>query len=288
MAALKPIPIFDGHNDVLLRLHRRAGAEAVECLSARRGQRPSGFAQGAQGRVCRRPVCDLRAVAETRQQLRQPNGTARRRRRHRQRPRAARGRCGGGAADRLCHGRAALPDRARIAGPRSRLPQCRRYRKLPRRRRAGGGAAYRGRRSDRREFRTVGRAPCRGLALARSGLEPAEFVRLRRAVPLPVLARHRARPDRSRQGADRRLQPPADFDRSVASERTRVLGRRRTQHRAAGRHPLQCACHQPAFAQSDRSAIGRDPGNPAAWSASISRLRFCVRTAATTRTRRSS
>lgn len=29
MAALKPIPIFDGHNDVLLRLHRRPGAEAV-------------------------------------------------------------------------------------------------------------------------------------------------------------------------------------------------------------------------------------------------------------------
>ncbi len=30
MAALKPIPVFDGHNDVLLRLHLRAGAEAVE------------------------------------------------------------------------------------------------------------------------------------------------------------------------------------------------------------------------------------------------------------------
>lgn len=29
MTAPKPIPIFDGHNDVLLRLHRRAGAEAV-------------------------------------------------------------------------------------------------------------------------------------------------------------------------------------------------------------------------------------------------------------------
>ncbi len=29
MAALKPVPIFDGHNDVLLRLHRRVGAEAV-------------------------------------------------------------------------------------------------------------------------------------------------------------------------------------------------------------------------------------------------------------------
>ncbi len=30
MPAPKPIPIFDGHNDVLLRLHLRAGAEAVE------------------------------------------------------------------------------------------------------------------------------------------------------------------------------------------------------------------------------------------------------------------
>ena len=29
MAALKPVPIFDGHNDVLFRLYRRAGAEAV-------------------------------------------------------------------------------------------------------------------------------------------------------------------------------------------------------------------------------------------------------------------
>ena len=29
MPSPKPIPIFDGHNDVLLRLYRRAGAEAV-------------------------------------------------------------------------------------------------------------------------------------------------------------------------------------------------------------------------------------------------------------------
>ncbi|HEX4042335.1 MAG TPA: dipeptidase [Xanthobacteraceae bacterium] len=29
MAPLKPVPIFDGHNDVLLRLHRHAGANAV-------------------------------------------------------------------------------------------------------------------------------------------------------------------------------------------------------------------------------------------------------------------
>ncbi len=29
MPSPKPIPIFDGHNDVLLRLHRRAGADAV-------------------------------------------------------------------------------------------------------------------------------------------------------------------------------------------------------------------------------------------------------------------
>jgi membrane dipeptidase len=53
-AALKPIPIFDGHNDVLLRLHRHAGAGAVnaflqgedkghlDLLKARRG----GFAGG--------------------------------------------------------------------------------------------------------------------------------------------------------------------------------------------------------------------------------------------------
>jgi membrane dipeptidase len=53
-AALKPIPILDGHNDVLLRLHRHAGAGAVnaflqgedkghlDLLKARRG----GFAGG--------------------------------------------------------------------------------------------------------------------------------------------------------------------------------------------------------------------------------------------------
>ena len=29
MAALTPVPVFDGHNDVLLRLHRHAGADAV-------------------------------------------------------------------------------------------------------------------------------------------------------------------------------------------------------------------------------------------------------------------
>ena len=50
----------------------------------------------------------------------------------------------------------------------------------------------------------------------------------------------------------------ADSDRSVAPERTRLLGRSRNQQCAAGRHALQRARHQPAFAQSDRPAIGGD------------------------------
>ena len=104
-----------------------------------------------------------------------------------------------------------LPDRAGVGRARARLPHGRRYRTLPRRRRAGGGAAYRRRRSDRCELRGAGRAARSGAALARPGVEPAECVRPRRAVPLPVVARHRARADRPRQGADRRLQPLCGF-----------------------------------------------------------------------------
>ena len=49
MPSPRAIPIFDGHNDVLLRLYRRGGADAVRGIPRRRGQGPSGSAQGAQG-----------------------------------------------------------------------------------------------------------------------------------------------------------------------------------------------------------------------------------------------
>ena len=44
-------------------------------------------------------------------------------------------------------------------------------------------------------FELLGRALRGGAALTRPGVEPAECVRPRRAIPLPVFARHRPRSD---------------------------------------------------------------------------------------------
>ena len=95
---------------------------------------------------------------------------------------------------------------------------------LHRNRRAGRGSAYRGRGGDRPGVRDARCAASGRTALARPGVEPAERVRARRAVPLSVVARHRAGPDRPRQGAGPRLQPAEDPDRPFASQREAASG----------------------------------------------------------------
>ena len=193
MPAPKPTAIFDGHNDVLLRLHRRASAEAVTAFlqgedkghldlpKARRG----GFAGGLFAIFVPSPKRENSSSSKT--------------------PAPDNGGVIGNdpappAVDAADAQRtvfamvvALVPDRTRIAGPRSRLPQCRRYRKLPRRRRAGGGAAYRGRRGDRREFRTFGCAP-RGRTCARSARSGAGRMRSAMACRFAVRLRPTSAP----------------------------------------------------------------------------------------------
>ena len=78
VAALQRIPVFDGHNDALLRLHQRGGADAamafldgedkgqLDLVKARRG----GFAGGLS---CN--LCPLRPAAQTAPPTRQQDLT---------------------------------------------------------------------------------------------------------------------------------------------------------------------------------------------------------------------
>ena len=66
MTSPKRIPIFDGHNDVLLRLHLRGGVDAASGIPAWRGEGPSGSPESTARRICRRPVRDLCALAQRR------------------------------------------------------------------------------------------------------------------------------------------------------------------------------------------------------------------------------
>ena len=250
----KRIPVFDGHNDALLRLNRRAGGDAVSAFlqGEDKGQldlpkaREGGFAGGLFAIFVpsteKKPATNQTPAPEF----------------HRY-ARTSRRRPGRGAAHRACHGGAALPHRTAGEGAPARLPHCRRYRRLSGQKCARRRAAYRGRGSHRFELRDARRVARRRAALARAGVEQAQCIRPRCAVSLSVVARHWPGSDRSRQGADRRLQPPENSDRPVASQRTRVLGRCRAVRCAARRDALQRARHQSAFAQFDRQTACRHP-----------------------------
>ena len=234
-------------------------------LSRRRRQGTTRSADGRSGRIRRRPVRDLRALA---QEPGDDRGQCRTRVRHRAgRARAAAARPRHRAGRRHEHGVDPVPHRTRGERTGPHLPHGRGHPPLHGSRRAGRGSSYRRRGSHRSGVRDPRCAASGGTALARSGVEPAERVRARRAVPLSVVARHRARPDRSRQGTDPRLQPAENPDRPLASQRTRLLGRCRAQRRAPGRHAFQRPRAEPAFAQSHRQAIDGDPRNQTAWSA---------------------
>ena len=260
-----PMPIFDGHNDALLRLWKRGGPGRAARLPRRRRQGTARPADGGPGRLRRRHVRDLRAVAEEPGDDRGQRAAAC--------PAPAPGAPVPPPLD-LATAQTAVTSMASILfrierEANGRVRVCRTaddIRALHRHRRAGRGAAYRGRRGDRPGVRDARCAASGGPALARPGVEPAECVRSRRAVPLSVVARHRAWPDRSRQGAHPRLQPAEHPDRPVASQREGLLGRGRTQRRAARRHAFQRPCAQPAFAQPDRQAARGDPRNRTAWS----------------------
>ena len=143
-------------------------------------------------------------------------------------------------------GRRRLPHRADLRGG----PDDGRARRRP---------ALRGCRGDRPRPRRAGGLLRGGPALARAGLEPAQRLRPRRAVPLPEPARHRPRPDRRRQGAGARLQPAAASCSTVATSTSGVLGRG-----GAADAPL-VATHSnvhalcAVLAQPDRQAARRDP-----------------------------
>ena len=193
----RPVPIFDGHNDVLLRLYRKE--DAAKAFMEGDGKGQLDFPRAREGGFAGGHVRDLRAVAATPARA--------------ERAAAAFGRCACGRrrkgpdaaaaghqrrpAGDAENGVAAVCDRARVRRQGARLPHGRGHRGLHRRRRARAGAAHRGRRGDRREFQCARRAASGGPALARAGVEPVEHLWARRAVQLSVVAGHRAGPDRS-------------------------------------------------------------------------------------------
>ena len=218
-----PMPFFDGHNDALLRLWKRERPGRAARLSRRRRQGTARSADGGPGRI-RRRACSRSSCPRRKNQVTTADNAA-----------PVSGTAPGAPvpppldlataqAAVLEHGVDPVPHRARGERTGPHLPHGRRHPPLHRHRRAGRGAAYRGRRGDRSGVRDARRAASGGAALARPGVEPAECVRSRRAVPLSVVARHRARPDRSRQGADPRLQPAEHPDRPVASQREAASG----------------------------------------------------------------
>ena len=74
-------------------------------------------------------------------------------------------------------------------------------------------------------------------AIARDRLEPAERVRQRGPVPVPVIPRHGARTDGRRTRARARMREARRARRSQPSQRARLLGRRRARCRPARRQP---------------------------------------------------
>ena len=77
MTSPRRIPIFDGHNDVLLRLHLRGGADAVAAFLQGEEKGHLDLPKARTGRICRRPVRDLRALAEAEERARRRNTLAR-------------------------------------------------------------------------------------------------------------------------------------------------------------------------------------------------------------------
>jgi hypothetical protein len=65
--------------------------------------------------------------------------------------------------------------------------------------------------------------------------------------------------DRSRTRTGANMQPPRHHDRSVASERSRLLGCGAPEQRTAGRNPLERICPLSLAAQPDRPPARRDP-----------------------------
>ena len=242
MNSPRPVPIFDGHNDALLRLWKRKGPDAPRAFLEGEGKgqldlpmaRQGGFAGGmfaifvpsprnkpAAPTSDTAPALDTAAGAPVPPPLDLTTAQA----------------AVSSMASILFRIEREADGRVRICRTVAGHPS------LHRDRRAGRGAAYRRRGGDRSGIRNPRRAASGRAALARPGVEPAERVRARRAVPLPVVARHRTGPDRSRQGTGARLQPAEDPDRPFTSKRTRLLGRRRAQRCAAGRHRIPTPTH---------------------------------------------
>ena len=100
--------------------------------------------------------------------------------------------------------------------------------------------------------------------LGRDHLVAAERVRRGRAVPLPVVARHRPRADRGGPRPGARLQPPRDPRRRLAPERGRLLGCRPghpgAARRDATRTPTRSAPSSRNLTDRQLDAIGESGG----------------------------
>jgi membrane dipeptidase len=62
MTSPRRVPIFDGHNDVLLRLYRRGGTDASRAFLEGEAKGQLDLPMGAAGRIRRRVVRDLRPL----------------------------------------------------------------------------------------------------------------------------------------------------------------------------------------------------------------------------------
>ncbi len=124
----------------------------------------------------------------------------------------------------------------------------------------GRGRSPRRRRSHRRRPEFPGSPLRGGLALIGAGLEPGQHIWPRCAVSISLKPGYRRRPDGRRRTACSGLQRDENSCRSIAHQREGILGCRASVDGAFGCDTLKRSCVMCFGQKSDRPATCRDPG----------------------------
>jgi hypothetical protein len=205
MTSVGLVPIFDGHNDILLRLYQRGGTDAAHAFLEGEGKGQLDLPMAQQGGF----VGGLFAIfVSSRNGANGPDGDGPSRKRSSNEYSAPT--VGLMPAQQAVFGMVSLL--LRIERESKGRVRSRRHTAVPEGRCVGARSSYRRSGSNRREFRVPRRIVCDGTSFARPRLEPVQCVWAWRAFSLSLVARHRTWSDGSRQGADRRLQPFGHFN----------------------------------------------------------------------------
>ena len=259
-----PVPVFDGHNDIVLKIDA-AGPAREPALAAWRRRRPPRPAAHADVRLRGRVLRGLHPLARD-------AGPCRALPAHDGQPALRHAPAGPDRPPRGPAGRAGMlghllwMERA----SEGRFRWCRTAAEIRAAMAAGvvaGVIHFEGAEPIGPDLDALHLFHAMGLRSARPGVEPPDHLRPRRPVPLSVHRRHRARADRPREGPGPRMQRPADHDRPFPPERGRVLGRGQALRRPPCRHPFQRPCRDCLQPQPDGPPAASASARSAAWSA---------------------